>query len=244
MNDLRELLDRAARLDTDDLATGPTVQADTLRGRRALAQRRRVRAAAILGGVAAVAVLGYATAAPMSAVFDSPSSSDATTATAGSDRSDQSRRPGNSAVGGFASGPVDLAKSKVTAGSFRFGLAPQGWHVSDSDASTVMFAPDGTNPTIEENDFVGKLMIFFGDDSTQTRDKCPTVKRADRTFFLCDVKGRYDVGLDAVMVRTRSSESPGWITVQYPSDAGFTQQQLVDLTDSVEVLGSAAPSVG
>jgi hypothetical protein len=64
MTDLHALLDRAATLETDRVLDDVT--GDVRRGRLALGRRRRVRAAAGLGGAAAVAALAYAVAPTVS----------------------------------------------------------------------------------------------------------------------------------------------------------------------------------
>lgn len=220
MTDLHDLLDRAAGTDdsTDHLS------GDLRRGRRALRRRRTTHTATALAGVAAVGALGYALAPRGPSTGNEvprPSAS-------GSAPAAESSPPTSTAQ-------LTLVASNEQTAAFRFGRLPKGWQVWEEDSSFVQITEGGADGG---QNWLDDLIVMYEAQALHIGEK---VQHKGRTFW---VQHRPHEDHDAVHVETRPGDPAGGITVQFPQSAGFTDQQMLELAASVEVLPGAVALAG
>ena len=202
-------------------AAGPTgtpldAHADLTRGRRALSRTRRRRGALGLVGVAATGVVGVGMAR-----FTDPGGDVA------ADRT-QTHHPVKGTGITFLAQPFE-------AGPYTFDATPQGWEVQGVKPTAVTIAPVGF-PDQEPLSFVGKLVILFDGNPVGGGER---VDLDGRTFWV-------SVGRDytTITTRTRSDEPAGVVRIQYPSDAGWTRETMLDFLAGVHVGSGAQQGVG
>jgi len=211
MNDLNTLLERAAGPAAAPVDAGT----DLTRGHRALARRRRRRAATGLVGVAAAGVVGVGIgrfaaddARPVPAV--------------GVDHGDRSTG-------------VSLLAQPFEAGPYTFDATPEGWEVQGANPTAVTIAPVGF-PDQEPLSFVGKLVILFDGNPLGGGEQVELDGRAFRVSASEDNT--------TIATRTRPDEPAGVVRIQYPSDAGWTRETMLDFLAGVHVGSGAQQGVG
>jgi hypothetical protein len=219
MSSLRELLDRAGR----SAGTSPsadTVEADVLRGRAALARRRRRRSIGLsLGGiVAAFALVGTLIAV------------------GGSGGPDEVAPPARVASPS-AAGVRLVNYTGEQPNGFIVSQVPEGWYIQrpDHPEYSLTIAPQGD--TTSPDAFDGKLVVMLL--SRSARQELPNGE---------PVKvGEYDG------VVTRSPEAATltyqdgdghFVQVQAWNNLGWTNEQLAQFAEGVEVTANAQAGVG
>jgi hypothetical protein len=200
-------------------AAGPTTapvdaHADLARGHRALSRTRRRRSAVGLVGVAAVGVVGVG----ISRVAD-PSSDVAA-----------DHGPTHQKVTG-----ISFLAQPFEAGPYTFDQTPVGWEVQGAYPQGVTIAPVGF-PDQEPASFVGKLVIMF-DGNPPSGEK---MVFDDRTFWV----SYGDDGVATMSTRTRHDEPGGMVLIQYPIDAGWTRDTMLQFLSGVHVGPDAQQGVG
>lgn len=217
MNDLHRLLDDAAATDAS-----PAAPADDLgRARAALVRRRRRTWSGGLVGLAATAVIGVGLTAALS---DPPSD------------------PGPTATGSAAPAPtsaagdVRLVAQTFEAGPYTFDQAPEGWVVENVGPFGVTISPDDGSVDPDPDVFTGKLVIMFDGNPIGGG---PTVPYDGRTFAVTG-----DSGYTTISTATLPGEPAGVVRVQFPDDAGWTQDLMLEFLAHVEVGAGAQKGVG
>jgi hypothetical protein len=226
MSDIKELFDRTAR-SAEVTPSAETVEADLLRGRAALARRRRGRAIRLsVAGTAAAALVG-------------------TTIVAGHlGRTDESTRPATSPSIGVnqGSGPDRGSSVRLVAyqgeqlDGFTVDQIPEGWFLQGSNAFSLTIAPQGD--TTSPDDFVGKLVVMLLSSSApQKLPEGDPVKVGDNDGVVAPGPPAdtltYEDG-DGHFVQIQAWTAP----------LGWTKEQLASFAEGVEVTSHAQPGVG
>lgn len=133
--------------------------------------------------------------------------------------------------------PLALVNSTAKTAYFRFGVLPEGWQVWEEDGTYVQITEDGADGS--DAHWLNDLVVMYDDQVTRTGER---VQLQGRTFWM---QHRAN---DRPLRRPRGDPSwrprGGGIAVQSPQSAGFTDQQMLRLAASVEVLPGATASVG
>jgi hypothetical protein len=131
---------------------------------------------------------------------------------------------------------VVLLSQPLEAGPYTFGTTPEGWHVLDyaHPEFAVVIAPvDGDqNP----ESFAGKLVIMMSNN----RPSGDAVEYEGRTYWVLDS----GAGHTRITTMTRPGEPEAAIEIQFPSDAGWSQETMLEFLSTVEVGDTAQPGVG
>jgi hypothetical protein len=227
MSDIKELLDRAAR-SVELTPSAETVEADLLRGRAALARRRRSRAIrfSVAGTVVAAALVGT------TIVAGHLGGTDETTRPAPS-----SRIGANHGSGTDRGTPVRLvAYHGEQLDGFMVDQVPEGWYLQGSNTFRLTIAPKGD--TTSPDDFVGKLVVMLVSSSApQELPKGEPVK-----------VGEYDgVVTPGPLADTLTYEDDAGHFVQiqaWRAPLGWTDEQLASFAEGVQVTSDAQAGVG
>jgi hypothetical protein len=214
MTEISELLDRTAR-SADVTPSAETVEADVERGRAALASARRRRALRIAGaGVVATCVLAGAVAIGLP--------------------------DGTEDAGGPSGGPAGVRLVAYTGDQldgFVVDQAPTGWFLQGSSQYSLTIAPEGdeTHP----DDYVGKLVVFLL--SRSAKQELPAGEPVE-------VGGRdavisRDGGGDAATLTYEDPEGH-FVQVQAPDVLGWTNDEVAQFAEGVEVTADAKAGVG
>jgi hypothetical protein len=196
-------------------ATAPLdAHADLTRGHRALSRTRRRRSAVGLVGVAAAGVVGVG----ISRVAD-PSSDLA---------ADHS--PTHQKITG-----ISFLAQPFEAGPYTFDQTPIGWEVQGAYPQGVTIAPVGF-PDQEPLSFPGKLVIMF-DGNPPSGEK---IDHDGRTFWVSNGSD----GVATISTRTRHDEPNGMVLIQYPTDAGWTRDTMLQFLAGVHVGPDAQQGLG
>jgi hypothetical protein len=203
-----------------DRAAGPATapvdaHADLTRGHRALSRTRRRRGAVGLAGVATLGVVGVGIAR----VADR--GGDVVTDASGTHHPKQTG--------------VTLLGQPFSAGPYQFDATPEGWEVQGADAFAVTIAPVGF-PDQEPGSFVGKLVILFDGDPVGGGDR---VDVGGRTFVVS-----HGEGYTTIATPTRPGEPAGVVRIQYPSDTGWTRDNMLQFLAGVHVGAGAQQGLG
>lgn len=205
-----------------DLAAGPDdpgpahATEDLRRGHRAL---RAGRARLLSTAAAGVTVAGLAAYAVTSGPADPGQRRD--------------ERPTASASSSPGQG-IRLVSQPLEAGPYTFGSTPEGWHVQDVNPFGVVIVPE-TGVSSDPDDFAGKLVVMF--------DRNP-VSGEQVTYQGRDFWVRGDAGYTTILTRTRGDEPPGVVSVQFPDDAGWTHDLMLEFLSTVHVNDTARPGLG
>lgn len=132
-------------------------------------------------------------------------------------------------------GGVSLLAQPFAAGPYTFDETPEGWEVQGTYPQGVTIAPVGF-PDQEPLSFVGKLVIMF-DQNPPFGDR---VDVNGRSFWVSDQGG----DTTTVSTRTVDGEPAGMVRIQYPSDAGWTHDTMLDFLAGVHVGPGARPGLG
>jgi hypothetical protein len=138
------------------------------------------------------------------------------------------------AVEATRDGGITFLAQPFSAGPYTFDQTPQGWEVQGAFPQGVTMAPVGF-PDQEPLSFVGKLVILF-DANPPSGDK---VDLDGRTFWI-----RESEDYTTIATRTRGAEPTGVVSIQYPSNTGWTQDTMLTFLSSVHVGQAAQPGVG
>jgi hypothetical protein len=210
--------DLTALLDRAAGAVSPVdPSADLTRGRRALARTRRRRGAAGLLGVAAAGAVGVGVVR----YADVPTP--------------ESRAVEVPDDTGPVESGVQLLAQPFSAGPYSFDSTPEGWSVQGGFPQGVTIVPDGVDVDPSPYVFTGKLVILL-DGNPPSGEQ---VSFAGRDFWV-----RGDSGYTTICTRTRDGEPEGIISVQFPSDTGWTPQTMLEFLASVRVGPGAQLGVG
>jgi len=216
MNDLQQLLDRAAGGSKDcsgDFAgdAGP----DLHRGRRAILGQRVRRTTSATAGLALAAVL----AVPV--IATSVDHRDQVTATPGSTTKVS---PSKS---------IRLASSHLAAGPFTLGVAPQGWKAEGTSPSSAVVGAY-TGEAREDGVELRLTQAVAPDGARQTYE--------GRVFW---VRHYDDSEAVLISTRTQSDDAkPGTIEVQFDDTTGWSTETMIKFVSSVRVGDSAHYSLG
>ena len=202
-----------------DRAAGPIAvpvdpAGDLTRGHRALSRTRRRRAAAGLVGVAAVGAVGLGVTRLTDPQQTAPPTAEDT------NKEDTG---------------VRLLAQPTTAGDYTFDRTPEGWEVQGAYPQGVTIAPVGF-PDQEPLSFVGKLVILYDQNPLGGGDQ---VDLDGRPLVI-----REGDGYTMISTPTRPSEPEGVVRIQYPSDAGWTRDTMLEFLAGVHLGPGAQPGVG
>lgn len=217
--DLKQLLEVAVRSDRPPVDLGAVLTADLDRARRAARSRmqRRFRAGTASLALVATAVVGIGYA------VNQPSS--------GSSGPVAGSSPG----GSRGASDVRLVDAPFDAAPYTFDLTPKGWSVQSQNADRVTIAPDDGSTSTNPDDFQGKLVIMFDENPPSGR----RVVAGGRVFWIGG-----DSGYTIMATRTLDDEPGGEVLVQYPNDAGWTRETMLEFLGSVHVGPGARPGLG
>lgn len=221
MSDLQRLLDDAAT------GTGPPPEwaADLGRARTALTRRRRRRYSIGLAGLSTAAVLAVGVVAVVSS---DPAVAPGPAAPAG---------PGAPAAPAAPEqGGVRLVAETLEAGPYTFDRAPVGWLVQHVGPFGVTIAPADGSVDPDPDVFAGKLVILFDGNRLGS---------GRRTLY---DQRRFDIGGDhdytTISTPTLPGEPAGVVRVQFPDDAGWTIDVMLEFLAHVQVGAGARPGLG
>jgi len=130
---------------------------------------------------------------------------------------------------------VQLVSGRFAADPYTFDLTPRGWHVQSQNAFRVTIAPDDGTTSEDPDDFRGKLVIVF-DQNTLTGTR---VAAGGREFWLTS-----DSDYTTISTPTRADEPPGVVRVQYPDNTGWSRAAMLAFLGSVHVGPEALPGLG
>jgi hypothetical protein len=203
-----------------DRAAGPVTapvdaHADLTRGHRALSRTRRRRAAAGLIGVAAAGVVGVGIAR----VTDPD----------GQVAADNTPTRHQKDTG------ITFLAQPFEAGPYTFDQTPEGWEVQGANATAVTIAPIGF-PDQQPLSFVGKLVIMFDGNPVGRGDE---VDIGGRTFVVSQSQD-----YTTIATSTRPDEPTGVVRIQYPSDTGWTRDNMLLFLAGVHVGAGAQQGLG
>jgi len=131
-------------------------------------------------------------------------------------------------------GGISFLAQPFEAGPYTFDQTPQGWEVQGAYPQGVTIAPVGF-PDQEPLSFVGKLVILF-DANPPTGDK---VDLDGRTFWI-----RESEDYTTIATRTKDDEPGGVVSIQYPSNTGWTRDTMLAFLAGVHVGQGAQQAVG
>ena len=128
-----------------------------------------------------------------------------------------------------------LLAQPFEAGPYTFDATPEGWEVQGANPTAVTIAPVGF-PDQEPLSFVGKLVILFDGNPLGGGEQVELDGRAFRVSASEDNT--------TIATRTRPDEPAGVVRIQYPSDAGWTRETMLDFLAGVHVGSGAQQGVG
>jgi len=133
-------------------------------------------------------------------------------------------------------GGVVLLSQPLDAGPYSFDSTPEGWHVLDNPHPdfVVVIAPETGDQDPES--FAGKLVIMMSGN----RPSGDPVEYEGRTFWVLDSGS----GHTRITTMTRPGEPEGAVEIQFPSDAGWSEETMLEFLSSVEVGEGAQPGLG
>lgn len=223
MNDIHDLLARAA---TESPLPPSVIDADLGRGRRALRLRRARRVAGPLA-IASVGAAAITTAAlnkpqpsgPLHAVVQSPLPSHLRT-----------------------TGPTPPAEAirlvAYTGGQpsgYRVAYVPAGWEIQGADPFAMTIAPYDF-PDQQPASFAGKLIVMSQSaDATGTPGGTPR-PIGKHTGYLLHTEG--------IVVCTFQDETGTWLQLQVPPSLHWSDDEVVQFAEGVQVTGDEKPSHG
>ncbi|WP_182524158.1 hypothetical protein [Nocardioides dongkuii] len=246
MNDLRRLLDTAAR--APDAPAAPPAD-DLTRGRDALRRQWRRRGAVSMAGVAALAVIGVGAATALDGgggggdrgdsvtdpgVAAQPSSSASPSPTAPSDPpgtpSGAQGEPAPSDDGLTDEGPryyePRTVDGRVVVGPYSFDAVPEGWEIQGGTRTFVTMVPLSGAPDRFPEAFEDKLVIMY--------EKIGPLGGRPGTIEGRDYVIRGDSGHTTLATATLDGEPRGSVRVQFP-DGAFAVDDMLQLLASVRV---------
>ena len=223
MSDIEELLDRTAR-SVDVTPRAEIVEADLRRGRAALARRRRGRAVWFpVAGIAVVAALVGATVVA--------GDLGGTTETIGPKVGPtQGPAPDNGTTVRL------VAYHGEQLEGFTVDQVPEGWYLQGSNSFRLTIAPQGdaTSP----DDFVGKLVVMLL--SSSAPQKLPD----GQPVKVGEHDGVVSPGPPADTL-TYEDGAGNLVQIQaWRSSLGWTNEQLADFAEGVQVTSDAQAGVG
>jgi hypothetical protein len=130
---------------------------------------------------------------------------------------------------------VQLLAQPFEAGPYTFASTPEGWYVQGSYPQGVTIAPEGADLNPSPYSFEGKLVIMFD----AHRPSGEQVRFESRAFWV-----RSSSGYITIETLTRAGEPEGKVSVQFPVDAGWTQDTMLAFLAGVQVGPGAVPGVG
>lgn len=215
--DLNDLLTTASRTDGTDAFDA---RADLARGRRALARTRRRRAA---GGVLTFAVAGVVGTTAVRQ-YAAPEK-EQTPATAEHRDSKES------------TDKIRLVSQTLEAGPYTFDKTPEGWrdlNYAHPEFAVVIGRAAGNQ---DPEHFIGKLVIMMSTNPPAGEQ----VEYDGRTYWVHD-----DGGGDhtRITTMTRPGEPEAALEIQFPNDAGWSQETMLEFLSTVKVGATAQPGVG
>ena len=219
MTDLRTLLSYAA----DEIEPAPgTVDADLVRGRRALRRRHAQRTAAplllVTAGAAAFAVMQGTDPArpPLHAVLHSPLPVPRITAPA-------------------ATGIRLVAYTGQQPSGYRVAYVPAGWEVQGANAFAMTIAPKGFADQ-QPDSFVGKLLVMLqSSDAPATPEGTPRPVGTG-TGYLRHTEG--------IVVLTYQDSAKHWVQLQVPPTLHWSDDDVAAFAAGVEVTKDAVAGRG
>lgn len=214
--DLNDLLATASRSGGPDGADAFDARADLTRGRRALARVRRRRAAA---GVATLAVAG-AVGAGAVRTLSGDKQQDPVTA--------EHREPTDQ---------IRLVSQPLEAGPYTFDKTPEGWrdlNYAHPEFAVVIGRATGNQ---DPEHFIGKLVIMMSTNPPAGEQ----VEYDGRTYW---VHGDGGGDHTRITTMTRNGEPEGALEIQFPNDAGWSQETMLEFLSTVKVGAAAQPGVG
>lgn len=215
IDDLLDLAGSPAHGSDGPRVSPDLVSADLARARGARRRLHRQRFSTGLVGLTAVAALGVGTA----------------TVIAGDDDRQAPPATAEQAVGG-----VRLVSQSFEAGPYTFGATPVGWKVENVASTNVTIVPEDGSTDPDPNVFVGKLVILFDGNPIQDGELA-TREGRELTYY-----GEGDV--TTVQTKTMPGEPAGVISVQFPKDAGWEIETMLDFMASVKVGDGAQQGLG
>jgi hypothetical protein len=220
MNDIKALLDRAV----DDVPASAAADDDLLRGRRALHRHRMRRAAAPL----ALATVG-ATAIVVGQRPDAPSTQHAVL------HSPLPRTAPTAPTRVQAQAIRLVAYKGEQPSGYRVAYVPQGWEIQGADPFAMTIAPYDF-PDQQPASFVGKLIVMSQSaDATGTPGGTPR-PIGKHTGYLLHTEG--------IVVCTFQDETGTWLQLQVPPSLHWTDDEVVQFAEGVQVTGDEKPSHG
>jgi hypothetical protein len=214
MTDLHQLFELAG---ADPSVDGDALPGDLRRGRLALSWARRRRAASGILGVVLAGAAGFGLTQVGHGDRARPEQSN--------NRPSESEPPAR----------VVLLSQPLVAGPYEFAATPEGWKVQGENAFGVVIAPTDGSVSSNPDDFAGKLVILFDQNPPSGAER--TVQ--GREFWL-----RGDSGYTTIATRTLPGEPEGVVSVQFPADAGWSEDTMLRFLSSVSVGPAARPGVG
>lgn len=130
---------------------------------------------------------------------------------------------------------VQLLASELAAGPYTFATTPEGWAVQGVTPSAVTIAPVDGSVSDDPNVFEGKLVIMLDRNPPAGEER--TVD--GRVFWV-----HASEGYGRVSTRTLGGEPAGVVQVQYPLDAGWSTDTMLEFLGSVQVGADARAGVG
>jgi hypothetical protein len=214
--DLNDLLATASRTDGTDAFDA---RADLTRGRRALARIRRRRAA---GGVLTLAVAGVIGTGVVRA---------------GSDDNQQAPPTAEHRESKESTDQIRLVSQTLEAGPYTFDKTPEGWrdlNYAHPEFAVVIGRASGNQ---DPEHFIGKLVIMMSTNPPAGEQ----VEYDGRTYWVHD-----DGGGDhtRITTMTRPGEPEGALEIQFPNDAGWSQETMLEFLSTVKVGAAAQPGMG
>lgn len=223
MTDLRTLLDRTAG-PADGPVPAPTVEADLLRGRRALRRHRlRTRGTRTLLVAAAVGVVAVGGTAALDGGTGDPSSSP-------------------TAAGTTAATSAALALTAYEGSQpagFEVSTAPQDWVVRSSDPVSFVLAPPGVAsqaPVPGAVSYVDAVAVSLSADA-QPDFTASTLTVAGQRALL-------EPARDGTRTLYLEQAGSAVLTVQVWAGLPLTDQQVLDLAAGITVTAAAQPAFG
>lgn len=214
--DLNDLLASASRADGGEAFDA---RADLYRARRAMARIRRRRVA---GGVVGLAVAGIIGTTAVRQ-YDAPAK-EQTPATAEHRESKES------------TDKIRLVSQTLEAGPYTFDKTPEGWRDLNfaHPESAVVIGPETGNQDPES--FLGKLVISMSNNPPAGEQ----VEYDGRGYWVLDSGSDHT----RITTMTRPGEPEGALEIQFPDDAGWSQDTMLEFLSTVQVGEAAQPTVG
>jgi hypothetical protein len=222
VTDIHDLLGRAA---TEVPVSAHTVDADVLRGRRALGTRRARRVATPL----AIATVG-ATAVTLGQLDTKPTPGPTHAVVHSPLPTQGAESPASAAP------PVRLvAYTGQQPSGYRVAYVPAGWEIQGADPFAMTIAPIGFADQ-QPASFVGKLIVMLrsADDTGTPRGEARPVGHG--TGYLIHTEG--------IVVLTYQDAAKHWLQLQVPPSLRWSDDDAAAFGAGVEVTKDAEPGRG